>query len=520
MKTLSSSRIGTVIAGVLLLAVALDVDASPAQAASKRKVGLSLTGSPSSHVHAAISVVLKHHGFEVIPTELGGGSDDAVASAAKQSHLAAVVVGEVRDAGKRLKLRVYGASGDLIGEGSWSEHKGPKKLGAVVKRTLWARVGDSLSKARPAGADKTKADKDEASEAAEPKADEAQGEAAPTYSRSKDSDTAREPAGDETTEAPPKKKRHAHEEKDEAKDEAKAEPEEAEAPPGGVGPALELGAGPRFLWRSLSWNNDASKTLRAYSVAHAPSLGVSLALYPLAFVRGGWLANLGVAGSLEYTPGLTSQTSDGSSYPTTASDFWLGLRDRMTFGPVEGALTVGGGQQVFIFHSQGASNRANLDSLPDVKYSYLRLGLDLRIALPAHVSLLLGGGFRYVLGAGNVNYLLEASSYFPNASILAFEGLAGLGYRFLPMLEVRAGVDLRRYQITAGSGPTYMASGATDQYVGASAELVFYLDGASGAAAKTAPETPADEPAQSSTKSDKKKADKDADEGDDGSSPE
>jgi hypothetical protein len=97
-----------------------------------RRVGVDVTGSPAGPIRSAVADVLKHHGFEVTSVDLSGDSEDAIASAAKKGKLAAVVVGEVRDAGKRAKLRVYGAGGDLIGEGSWTEHGGPKKLAADV----------------------------------------------------------------------------------------------------------------------------------------------------------------------------------------------------------------------------------------------------------------------------------------------------------------------------------------------------------------------------------------------------
>src|SRR5207249_3784204 len=122
-------------------------------------------GPHASAVHDAIAGALKHHGFETASTDLSGDSEGAIAAAAKEGKLASVIVGEVRDGGKRFKLRVYGANGDLIGEGSWSEAGGVKKLVAVVERTLWARIGGSLTKARAAGGDKGEARADKADKA-------------------------------------------------------------------------------------------------------------------------------------------------------------------------------------------------------------------------------------------------------------------------------------------------------------------------------------------------------------------
>jgi hypothetical protein len=234
--------------------------------------------------------------------------------------------------------------------------------------------------------------------------------------------------------------------------------------------------GPRFVWRDLSWSPQVPN-LRGYTVGHAPSIGALLAWYPAAHFRGGWLSNIGVAASVEYTPGLVSETSNGSRYPTSESDYWAGARGRLIFGVAQASLTLGGGQQSFIFHSNGTGTpRSNLSDLPDVQYTYARAGVDLRVTLPANVRLLLGGGYRYVISAGDTNYLIQAPSYFPNSKFTAFDVMAGAGWRFLPVLEARAGIDLRRYGMTAGTN-TYNVTAATDQYFAVWAQVALVLDG-------------------------------------------
>jgi hypothetical protein len=424
-------------------------------------VGISLNGPHASAVHDVVAGVLKHHGFETTSADLASDSPDAVAAAAKQGKLAAVVVGEVRDGGKRLKLRVYGSNGDLVGEGSWAEAGGLRKLEAVVERTLWTRVGGSLEKARPpaaGGGEKA------APPGAEEKKAPAEPEKAPTYSRSKPEEA---PAASEE-ETPRKKKKKK-------KGEAEEEPE---TPTGPAATALELAVGPRFLWRSLTWSPPVMG-LSPYSVGHAPAIGAFLAWYPAAHFRGGWVSNLGVAASVEYTPGLQSETADGTRYPTTASDYWGGARGRLVFGAAQAALTLGGGQQSFIFHS-GAMPRQTLGELPDVQYTYLRAGVDLHVTLPANVSLALGGGYRAVLSAGDSGYLIQQSpTYFPHSKFTGFDVTAAAGFRFLPVLDARLGVDLRRYSMTAGTNP-YNVTGATDQYIAVWAQVALVLGGYSG----------------------------------------
>jgi len=517
-KASSSWRAGPVAAAVLVATVATLLLASlapAALAASKRRVGVSLNGMPSGPVREAIAEVLKHHGFEAVAPELSGESEDAIAAAAKQSKLAAVIVGEVREGGRRAKLRVYGASGDLIGEGSWSEKGGPKKLGAVVERTLWARVGGALSKAHAGtGAGGGSAQKAEKSDQAEAEEDAPKGRApveeTPTYSRSKESDAPREADEGESSRKRKKKRPVASEGGDVvASDRGGSE--------SAAGTALDLAIGSRFVSRSLAWTQGAMD-FNPYSLGFAPSLGLLLAWYPAAHFMGGWASNLGLAASVEYIPGLVSQTGDGLRYPTQESDYSAGARGRLILGPVEGALTLGGGQHALTLHSQGNAMRSTLTGIPDTKYTYVRAGLDLRFTLPANFALMLGGGYRQVLSAGNQNQLLETSIFLPQAKVAGFDVMAAVGYRFLPMLEGRAGFDLRRYQITPGAN-NHMVTAGTDQYVAFWVQAALVLDGVAGGGGggsrrASAPEGGDDE--GSSEKAPAKKAAKKAEKEEDG----
>ncbi|HTA20789.1 MAG TPA: hypothetical protein VK989_15960 [Polyangia bacterium] len=426
--------------------------AAPAAKAAKRRVGVSVSGTSAEKIHEAISVVLRHHGFESVHVDLGGDSDDAIAAAAKAAHLAAVVVGEVHDGGKRLKLRVHAASGELVGEASWAERGGAHHLAAAVERTMWTRVGGALSKAHVVGEKVEKAEPESPAE-----------EAAPAETKTNEGETA--------SREPHERKKHD------------AEREET----GAAGTALDLAVGPRFMWRSLAWSPQVMG-LRGYTLSHAPSLGVNAAWYPAAHFRGGWPSNLGIGINVELTPGLTSQTSMGDSYSTTATDFEGDVRYRLLLGAVgQLAFLVGGGQQSFVLHDTGTAMRSALSDLPDVQYTYVRAGVDARFDLPANFALMISGAYRDVLNAGKDGFLLQSNLYFPNAKFVAFDVSAGVGYRFLSMLEAHAGFDLRRYQMTAGTN-TYMLSSATDQYSALWVRLALLLDGvAAGEGGPTPP---------------------------------
>jgi hypothetical protein len=418
---------------------------------------VAVSGPHAGVIRGAIDGALERHGFETTSVDLAGEGAGAVADVAKRDKLAAIVIGQVQAGGKKLKLRVYGASGDVLDEASWT---GPniKKLEVAVGRTLWARVGGALAKARARG--------ERAEQNAKGAESGAEAAAKPAARRSAEAEVDANANGDE---APARKRKERR---------ADEEDEGPDAPAGAAGIALDLDVGPRWVSRHFTWS-PAVPALRGYSLGYAPAFGASLAWYPLAHARGGWAANLGVAASVEYTPGLTSQSSDGASYPTSESDSWAGVRGRALFGIAQASLTLAGGQQTFVFQSSATANRANLSDLPDTKYTYGRAALDLRLTLPAELSLMLGAGYRYVFSAGADNYLIQANSYFPDSTFVAFDAMAAAGYRPLSLLEVRAGFDVRRYQMTAGTN-TYNVSGATDQYLAFWFQLALLLDGYAG----------------------------------------
>jgi hypothetical protein len=505
----SSWRVGPRAAAVVLAGLSLAILSTSAQAA-KRRVGVSINGMPAGPVREAVSDVLKHKGYEVVAPDLSSDSDDAVAQAARQSKLVAVVIGEVREGGKRLKLRVYGSSGDLISEGSWHEAGGPKKLANAVERTLWSRVGSALAKARPAGGGEKpqRAEREVAQEEAAPRKEKAAPvEETPTYSRSSDSDSQQEKS--EESEAPRKRGKKRRGGSDDGAEAVAAKSGGGGGSSGAAGRALDLGVSSRFIMRNLSW---AGNTLSSYSLLPpAPALGATVSWYPAAHVMSGWQSNLGLYVGVEYTPGLSSQRKDAmtgaiTKFPTQESDYAGGVQGRLVFGPVEGALQLGGGQHGFIFRSGAGADRAMLAALPDVKYTYLRAGLDARIKLPSNFSLQLGGGYRAVLGAGNVNYLLEANAFVPNAKIAGFDGMAAVGYRFLPVLEGRGGFDIRRYAITSSANNMSMTTAGVDQYLAFWVQLAVVLDGSGASAGGSDDEDAEEAPPPKMTKNQREKA--------------
>jgi hypothetical protein len=244
---------------------------------------------------------------------------------------------------------------------------------------------------------------------------------------------------------------------------------------------LDVIAGLRVVTRDLRWVKDMGQPpLRPFSMPGAAAVGFQLAWYPAAHFSSGWASNLGIAASGEFVPSVSASTSDGAEYPASDNDYWAGVRGRLPLGALDAMLTVGGGQHAFLLKSgsTAASARADLQ-VPDVRYTYVRVGLDGRVHLPARFSLQAGAAYRSVLSAGNQNYDLQSSAYFPKATVNALDASASIGWRFVSALEVRAGGDFRRYGLDMHPAATdqRIVSGGIDHYFAGWVGLAVLLDG-------------------------------------------
>jgi hypothetical protein len=265
-----------------------------------------------------------------------------------------------------------------------------------------------------------------------------------------------------------------------ARDPEAVEVAEGREPAGGGAPlALDAMAGVRVVSRDLSWNKDINNALQPFSMGNEAAFGFQLAWYPGAHFTTGWASQIGIAASGEYVPDVSAQTMNGSTYPASDSDYWAGLRGRMPLGPVDGMLTLAYGQHAFLVRSGTNASRADL-AVPDVKYSYLRVGADGRLHLPANFSLLAGVAYRAVVDAGKGVYQAQSDAYFPRMSVIAIDASLAVGFRFLSMFEARLGADLRRYGLDMHPNPatdTIIVSGGIDQYVAYWLDIAVLLDG-------------------------------------------
>jgi hypothetical protein len=201
---------------------------------------------------------------------------------------------------------------------------------------------------------------------------------------------------------------------------------------------------------------------------------------------------------------------------------------------------VGGGSQAFVLRSGGGIKRSDITTIPDVVYLYARIGLGARFVLPNGVTIGLAGAYRAVLNRGGDKTLQIAhdgtpampNGYFPYLTVKGMDLGATLGYQVTPSIEVRLGVDLKRYGYAMNSsGEAYplgdfvnpadpnsrvnkVAGGAVDQFISGTLGVSYVFGGVAPGAEPAAEEAPP--PEKKKKKKKKKKAEDEDEDGGDG----
>jgi len=465
---------------------------------SPPKVGLmNFTGPGEAASRAAVEKALRSRKIIVVPaSELGAAAksahvkldgNDGFKAVSKALDLTAVVSGEVSKKKATIIVRT-GEDGSSVGEETF-QGADPRKVAGVISKTFWKRLAGAFNRTKPPSGGTFEAP---------PPEEEPAGAAA---------EAANEPKSEPPTEATAdtkaeraEKSEEKREEKAETKKEASskaAEPAEPEEAPSS--PAAEVEAGPAWFMRSLSFNqprNDLSNTkVASYSLPRAPVLFFRGDIYPAALAGAtGFAADLGLTADVSYLlPVVTSKGVDGD-YKTTGLAYALGVKVRLPLGTF---LSVSYGGQAFKLTK---SNSSMADPVvPGVSYKFARVGAGIRDQVTSSLMLQANAGYLQCLGKpGDI----AAGSYFPHTTCNGFEaGVAG-GYRITSALELRVGVDWRRFGLAFHVKPSEVtmdpsttpavAGGAIDQYIQIYAGLAYLFGGGT-----------ASEPAEAGSTSDK-----------------
>ncbi|MGA9521470.1 MAG: hypothetical protein WBV82_08405 [Myxococcaceae bacterium] len=234
------------------------------------------------------------------------------------------------------------------------------------------------------------------------------------------------------------------------------------------GPQLPLfwvEAGADFTHRSFDYSGLAVANLRAYVTQPAlVAPRIQAAVYPLSRSLEGIGAGLGIEGGYAFAVGLRSIDENEKPHPTAVTRLDLGAR--LDLRPVEGsALMISPqvGYRNATFSVGAADDGSTLAGMPGLTYDALRFGVEAELPIEA-MRVFAKASYLQALGLGEIG----AAPFFPKSSGSGFEGTLGAGYQVVENVEVRLSLNYTRFGLSfePEAGATYVATGATDQYLG------------------------------------------------------
>jgi len=394
-----------------------------AASAQKAKVAVGgFSGDKKGDVRDAFIAALRSDGgYDITDADdvKSTANARAIAEAAKAMEVDVVITGKLT--GNTLKLKVMGADGKPQGD---AQIKAPSraKLKAKIQDSAAIGVADGVDKARASAAE----------EEAQRQAEQEQNEVKAKASTDEDDEDANDDDASGVDLAP-----------------------------------LDAVLGVRALHRTFDFHdtiaearpNDGFARFLKYRLPLGPVAFVDLSWYPGAHFAKGQAQRIGLSLGYEKGFAITTKYRD-KELQTNEQGFYVGARYRLPLAAHMFGVGASFGQHTFALDGDEAA-----PLVPDVKYSYVKFGLDgnLRfgpIALGARVAK------RIVLGTGDLEKV-----WFPGSvKTQSLEFGATVGYRLAGPLEVVVGFDWLRYAFDfnplkqrAGS-ESAVAGGAVDQY--------------------------------------------------------
>jgi hypothetical protein len=163
---------------------------------------------------------------------------------------------------------------------------------------------------------------------------------------------------------------------------------------------------------------------------------------------------------------------------TDEQQFYVGPRFRFPIGQHQLGVVATFGQHTF-----GLSGDEGEPLIPDVKYTYVRVGLD---GMFRFGDFLAGArvGKRFVMSTGALEKV-----WFPNVKTSSLEAGVTVGYRLVSSLDLVAGFDWLRYAFDFNPVPkrgadalSFVAGGAVDEYMTGHIAFRFHIPGKGEAA--------------------------------------
>ncbi|MFO7179998.1 MAG: hypothetical protein DIU78_014975 [Pseudomonadota bacterium] len=380
---------------------------------------------------------------EVVPAE---GTDDAFAKSASMLGVQYVLLGEVE--GANLTLTVRDAETGAVVDTIELKTKNVYRLKRSISTSLSKDLGNVITAAQAARAAKAKEEEEARARAAAKAAEEEESEEETSEDESEEDESSEEEsAEEETTETE----------------------EETDAGSGSVSPRLVLAGGLEGIRRDFTYSDQIADVregagfprLADYHLPLQPGGFVRLEVYPAAFFSDGFVSNIGLVAGLHQGIGTKSTYASGTvreELSNVTQHWFLGARVRFPFDDLETGFGFTYGKHKFVLEGDEMAPR-----VPDVEYSYVRIGGDLQKTFGKGF---VGGrlGVRLLSGTGD----LESATWFPGATGTALElGLFG-GYRLFESMDIVAGIDFVRYGFDFNAIPDTnmkVAGGAVDQFI-------------------------------------------------------
>jgi hypothetical protein len=228
--------------------------------------------------------------------------------------------------------------------------------------------------------------------------------------------------------------------------------------------ALDVTVGARIGTRSFGYN-DSLPGLRGYSLLPSPSLALLGHWYPAAHFGSGVLAHLGLDVRAEMLVGVSSENDEKQKFSTNSHALGFGLRGRIPLDKIELGVIGGWGQHAFT-----VSDNADIDpDVPDISYSFLRLGADGKYQFNRAIAVQLRAAFLYGLSLGEIS----SPAWFPHASGNGLEAEASFQLGVSKLLAFELALGMQRYFMSlnperddpgVNSATARVAGGALDKY--------------------------------------------------------
>jgi hypothetical protein len=214
--------------------------------------------------------------------------------------------------------------------------------------------------------------------------------------------------------------------------------------------------------RRFSYSGPKTDNLRPYRALGVSQVGIDLEAYPAAIPQIEVAENLGLHFDYRQAIGLKSSPKYNKSITltTTWREMDVDLRYRLFFDPVLLHLFVGYSTLAFTFEIADGDPLAG--QVPDLSYSFMRTGLELRVNA-GPLAVLAGGAYRLVFGTGKLG-----DSYFPDSKTMGYDASVGAALPIVPHFEMVGLLYFTHFghTLNPAAAASYLATSATDNFYG------------------------------------------------------